>query len=85
MQKSKIGIALVSLYLVAIIFIFVYANTCSGEFCGMVLVLPTMPWPFLLEGILPDSMFVFFILVALNSGILYGFGCLIGSLIQKLK
>lgn len=85
MKKSKIGIVLVALYLIATIIIAIYANTCSGMYCGLWLVLPVMPWVFLLEGVVSDSIFIFFILVILNSAIIYVVGLLISSLIRRIK
>ena len=85
MKKSKIGIALVSLYLIATITIWVYTNACSGMYCGLILILPIMPWVLLLEKIISDSIFVFFILMILNSTIIYSFGWLISRLIKNIK
>jgi hypothetical protein len=85
MKKSKIGFVLSALYLLVTIIIVIYAKTCSGMFCGMVMVLPTMPWVLILEGLIEDSIFVFFILVILNSGILYGLGYLLSSILKKTK
>ncbi len=85
MKKSKIGIILASIYLIITIIIWIYTLFCSGMYCGLILVLPTTPWSFLLEGIINDSIFVFLVLVAFNSVLVYYLGWLIDRLIKKLK
>ncbi len=85
MKKSKIGMVFTTIYLIATIIIWILAHTCNGMYCGMILILPTMPWIFLLEGVISDSIFVFFILVILNSMIAYGIGWLISLLIKRVK
>ena len=85
MKKSKLGIALVLLYLIATIVIWVYANTCSSIYCGLILILPTMPWALLLEKIIGDSVSIFLILITLNSVLIYSFGWLISWLIKNIK
>jgi len=85
MKKTKIGVVLTSFYLIFSVGIWIYAQACSGMYCGLVLVLPTMPWVFLLEGVIKDSIFVFFILVILNSAIIYSIGLLISLLIRRIK
>lgn len=84
MKKSKIGITLVLLYLITTLIIWIYANTCSDMYCGLILILPTMPWALLFEKIIGDSVFIFFILITLNSVIIYSFGWLISWLISWL-
>jgi len=74
MKKSKLGVFIVGIYLLISIAAAIYAATCNGMFCGLVLVGPVMPWPFLLEGIVKNSYPLYFVLVALNSVILYFVG-----------
>ena len=85
MKKSKIGTTFVLLYLAVTLIVWIYAYTCSGMYCGLILLLPIMPWAFLLGGIINDSIFVFFVLVAFNSVLVYYLGWLIDRLIKKLN
>ena len=85
MKKSKIGIFFVLLYLIATIIFWVVSSTCSGMFCGLILVFPIMPWVFLLEGVIGDSIIIYLVLVVLNSLIFYTLGWLISLFIKKLK
>ncbi len=85
MGKSKNGITFVSLYLIVAIIMLIYSYLCSGMYCGLVVLLPIMPWPFVFERFISDSFFIFFILVALNSIILYYLGWLISLFLRKIN
>ncbi len=85
MDKSKIGIIFVSLYLIVTIIMLIYSYLCSGMYCGLVVLLPIMPWPLVFERFISDSFFVFFILVALNSIILYYLGWLVSLMLRKIN
>ena len=85
MKKSKIGIVFALLYLIATLIIWIIAHTCGDMYCGMIIVLPVMPWAFLLQGTITGTFFDFFILVALNSILIYSVGWLISLLFKKLK
>ena len=58
------GVAMYLLMTAGLIF---YSVTCSGTYCSLGIVLPVMPWILLLESFLPDSVWTYLILVALNS------------------
>lgn len=70
-----------------------YALTCTGGFCGFVVILPLMPWP-LLAQVIPgpnilfdalDSAFGPLVLVLLNGIIIYFIGVLIERMVKKIK
>lgn len=81
-KSFESGHTLVTIYLVLTTLIFIGSFTCSG-LCGFGLILPIMPWNFIVEFIgfpIPvDFLGFFFIAVALNSFILYWFGSLLDS------
>lgn len=60
-----------------------YSLTCSGVFCGLTIVLPVMPWLFILEPILSNSAWSYFVIVVLNSVIFYLIGLYVGKLIDE--
>ena len=80
MLKSKTGKWFLGIYLLMTCGINLYAVTCSDMYCGLVIVLPVMPWPFMLEGLFQDSSVLYAMLVMLNSIILY----VIGQGVSKL-
>jgi uncharacterized membrane protein len=42
--SSKLGLTLSGLYLVFTIYMVISALACSGMFCGLIIVYPTLPW-----------------------------------------
>ena len=60
-----------------------YSFTCSGVFCGLTIVLPVMPWLFILEPILSNTVWSYFVIVILNSVIFYFLGRYIGRLVEE--
>jgi hypothetical protein len=70
-----------------------YSFTCSSDFCGIMMLVPIMPWPLLIVAIygprmlfdVPDSQFGAFVFAFLNAVIFYFVGALIESLIKKIK
>ena len=85
MKKSKIGIALVSLYIPTTIGLWVYMRTCTGFLCGLELMFSMIPWVLILENYVEFTNSVIFIILIINSFILYGLGWLISLLIKKIK
>ncbi|MEK7538878.1 MAG: hypothetical protein AAB552_03495 [Patescibacteria group bacterium] len=90
---SKLGLWLAGVYGVIASGIIYYAFTCSGEYCGFIILLPIMPWPLLAE-VIPRSQQLFgvlnspfgaFVFLFLNVAIIYFAGALIESLIKKIK
>ena len=90
---SKLGLWLAGIYAVITGSIFYYAFTCSGWYCGVVMVLPIMPWPLLMEAIpdwrvlfgFLDSVFGAFVFLFLNIIILYFIGVLIERMVRNIK
>jgi len=92
MRVSKIGLWLAGVYLIVAIFILIRGLTCSGMFCGLSILIPIMPWPFLVEmlpttfqNLFLDSTIGVFVLVFLNTIIVYLVGLGISSIISKNK
>lgn len=83
MKKNKLGFILLGFYLLVTIAIVLYTQVCSEMFCGAVMVVPIMPWPFILEGIVQDSLPIFVCLIALNALIIYFIGSAISKLFNK--
>jgi hypothetical protein len=48
-MRSKLGIILAVTYGLVSVVIFGYAMLCLGMFCGLIILAPIMPWPFLVE------------------------------------
>lgn len=82
MKKSKIAITLTLLYLIATTAIVIYAHTCNGRWCGVVIIWPPFPWILVSEEFLDNTIF-FVSAIILNSMIIYGLGCLISWAIRK--
>lgn len=60
------------LYLVVSLFLFIKELSCHGWGCGYVLIIPTFPWPFLLNpNWFSDSQVWYFVFIAVNAVILY--------------
>lgn len=83
MKINTWGLVLSGIYGVISLGVIVYAYTCSGMFCGLVAVLPVMPWPLLLEGVLSDSISTLLILIVLNAFIMYFIGAGLSRLFKK--
>gem|GEM_PF-3134637 len=81
-MKSKLGWALVILYILFLGYVWFAALSCEGWFCGSMLLLAIMPWPFIL-GDVPSSLPVFIILILLNGTILYFIGLGISRLFHR--
>jgi hypothetical protein len=77
---SRTGSALVGAYLVAVGATWLYALTCSGLFCGFVVLWTAYPWQ-LLELYLPDTPINYACILVLNCAILYG----VGSIIDRFR
>lgn len=76
MKKNKLGLILVSVYVLISIVATMYAAVCYGAFCGIAMVYLIMPWFLFIMRIMVESgefgfYFIYFALVALNSVILY--------------
>lgn len=48
-KLSFFGILLVLLYLAGTAFCWYYARSCSGQYCGYVVVIPVLPWIIFVE------------------------------------
>jgi len=81
-RVSKYGLILAMIYWLLTISFIIYSKACSGMFCGLIIVVPVLPWPLInsVEHFITDSWFTYTIIVVLNTAIFY----LIGSTIQKL-
>ena len=65
------GLFAVAGYLLVTSVLVFYSVTCSGVYCGLGIVLPVMPWMLLLESVLPATVWTYFLIVGLNSVIVY--------------
>ena len=77
---SKVGIVFLFVYALFTLGILIYAFTCRGMCCGLVIVLPVMPWAIILEGFMRDTWLTYALLLILNGSILYGIGLALGKL-----
>lgn len=84
---SKFGLSLASFYWLVTIGVIVYSNACSGMFCGLVIVIPVLPWPLInpIEHFITDSWLTYLIIVMLNSALIYFIGAAIQGAIGKIK
>lgn len=76
LKKSIVGYALVLLYLLITAYFVYDALTCSGMFCNLSILYPVLPWPLILEQfeLIHDGKVTYWILVALNTTIVYFIG-----------
>lgn len=81
-KASVIGAFFVAGYLLITAASVFYSLTCSGVFCGLTIILPVMPWLFLLEPIISGNAWSYFLIVLLNSFIFYFLGRYFGTLID---
>ncbi|GEM_PF-1874872 len=86
-KKSNIGYSLIVLYLIFTLCFVYNAMTCSGMFCGLSIVYPILPWPLFLENLewVHDGKITYWLLVGLNSAILYFLGFGIELFLKKRK
>jgi hypothetical protein len=85
--NSKLGLVLSGLYVVFTIYMVISALACSGMFCGLIIVYPTLPWVFLWAKLIgrfshiPEFLgyFLMIISILLNILILY----LLGKAIER--
>lgn len=86
---SKSGLALSAIYILFTIYMVITAFTCTGMFCGIVIIFPTLPWFYLWEPLMllfPSHLeaFAFFsfltLSVALNILALYYIGKGVGKM-----
>lgn len=52
---SSWGIGAVSVYVMAVIALFVYATNCTGTLCGLLALMAGMPWLLLVDVLGEDS------------------------------
>lgn len=83
MKINTWGLVLSGIYGVISLGVIVYAYTCSGIFCGLVAVIPVMPWPFVLEGLVLDTLPTLITLIILNAIIVYFIGSMVSKLFKK--
>lgn len=77
-KVSKVGLFVSILYLLLTGYFFYEAFMCVGMYCGFILVLPIMPWNFLLDGWVQGSWFVYAMLLFVNFSICYSLGHFFG-------
>ncbi len=86
-EISKIGVFLVSVYLVLVICVLAAELNCNGWGCGFLLPLPVLPWfmfmHFVVSGLF--GWFVWFFIIVFNVSILYYIGFGITGVIKKIK
>jgi hypothetical protein len=84
-MRSKLGIILAVTYGLVSVVIFGYAMLCLGMFCGLIILAPIMPWPFLVEMVgFPaffNNMFGAVVFALINAGLLYW----LGSAIERYR
>ena len=88
-MKSTLGTFFSITYLLIVGGFLVYAQMCQELYCGLIIIVPLMPWPIIVEilplpGIL-NSQFGIIVFVLLNSGILYFLGAWIEKFRRKRK
>lgn len=83
-KLSRVGLIFSLVYLLVTAYFFYQAFTCSGMYCGFILVLPIMPWNFLLEGWIQGSWFVYAILLLVNFCIFYSVGHFFGLFVRRI-
>lgn len=83
-KLSKVGLTLSFAYLLVTAYFFYEAFTCSGMYCGFILVLPIMPWNFILDGWVQGSWFVYAMSVLANTVLLYLVGHFLGIGFRKI-
>jgi hypothetical protein len=85
--NSKLGLILSGLYLVFTIYMVISALACSGMFCGLIIVYPTLPWVFLWArlidrfGHVPAFLGYFLLIVSILLNILIFY--LLGKAIER--
>jgi cation transport ATPase len=83
MKYSKFGFVLSGLYLIITSVIFYQAFTCGEMFCGLMAILPVLPWTFVMEAIpgfkFLDNQFGLYFFALVNLLILY----LLGSVLER--
>ena len=90
-KLSKTGLVLSGVYILfALVFLY-HAFTCHDDmFCGLTIIIPIFPWPFLLStlgfsgGVL-DSFFGFFLFAFVNIIIIYYIGTFVQFLYMKTR
>lgn len=80
-NATATGLFFVAGFLLLTVGIVFYSLTCSGTYCGIAIILPVMPWLLLLGSVLPDTTWTYFLIVGLNSLLLFFIGRYIGTLI----
>jgi len=83
---SVIGTLLVLLYLAGTAFCWYYARTCSGQYCGYVIVIPVLPWIVLVERFLDHDLayFAYGLIILFNITLAYLIGHGTGWCFKKL-
>lgn len=82
-MKSKIGFILILLYTITTAYLYWSNLSCNGYGCGLLTILPIMPWPFVFESLFQLSLPIYIIFVIINGGILYFIGLGITKLTTK--
>lgn len=83
MKINKAGAILVGIYYLITIMVVIQALTCKSMYCGLILVGPIMPWVFVLEGMVSDSISIYVLMVGLNSLLLYFIGYGLSCLFKR--
>lgn len=73
-------------YLAGAAFCWYYARTCSGQYCGYVVVVPVLPWIVIAERFLDHDMafYAYGLIFAINIALAYSVGSGIGWALRKL-
>ncbi len=74
---SRAGLILVGLYVLLLVWAWIYAKTCTGTYCGMMVLLPVIPWIMLADRFLTEKfmMVSYIVMILLNIGLIYLIGC----------
>jgi hypothetical protein len=80
-MSSKLGIFLASIYGLISVAVLGYVMLCSSMFCGLIILVPILPWPLLAEIVgfptFLDSMLGAIIFMFINTALLYWIGATI--------
>ena len=80
--ESKIGNVLVIVYAIASIVLAMYSFFCTWQYCGLLIIVPILPWAIILEGWLglsiPWAAYPLFLLI--NVVVVYSIGVFLETL-----
>lgn len=90
MKTSKIGLYLISFYLIFVSYIWLYALVCKEGFCGLIVSAGMIPWIYFSwfnlewsEHGFPENPGYYFVFFILNILLLYLIGCFEDFILRK--